>query len=78
MRRELVSIRDYFKPVPTMSAAQIRERLSRMDLSEYNLIDVRQPGEYERAHLPGARLMPVAELPSLAGQLDPDKPTFVY
>jgi rhodanese-related sulfurtransferase len=71
-------MRDYFKPIPTMNAAQVREFLSRMGPSEYNLIDVRQPKEYERAHLPGARLMPVAELPSLAGQLDPNKPTLAY
>ncbi len=73
-----MSIRDYFKPVPTMSAAQVRELLSRKDASEYNLIDVRQPGEYERAHLPGARLMPAADLLSLADQLDPNKPTLAY
>jgi len=71
-----MSITDYFKPVPTMSAAQAREVLGSKDASAYNLIDVRQPGEYERAHLPGARLMPVAELLSLAGKLDPNKPTF--
>lgn len=73
-----MSIRDYFKPVPTMNAAQVREFLSRKDLLDYNLIDVRQPGEYERAHLPGARLMPVADLLSLAAQLDPNKPTLAY
>jgi len=78
VRSELVSIRDYFKPIPTMNTAQVRELLSSKDPSAYNLIDVRQPGEYERAHLPGARLMPVAELLSLAGQLDPNKPTLAY
>jgi rhodanese-related sulfurtransferase len=61
-----------------MNAAQVREFLSRKDPSEYNLIDVRQPGEYERAHLPGARLMPVADLLSHAAQLDPNKPTLAY
>lgn len=69
---------DYFKPVSILSAAQVRELLNRKDPSEYNLIDVRQPGEYERAHLPGARLMPVSDLPSLAGHLDPHKPTLTY
>ena len=73
-----MSISDYFKPVPTMNAAQVRELLGSKDPSEYNLIDVRQPGEYERAHLPGARLMPVADLLSLAGPLDPNKPTLAY
>ena len=73
-----MSISDYFKPIPTMNVAQVREFLSSKNPSEYNLIDVRQPGEYERAHLPGARLMPVANLLSLADQLDPNKPTLVY
>ena len=73
-----MSISDYFKPVSTLSAAQVREFLSSKDPSEYNLIDVRQPGEYERLHLPGARLMPVAELLSRAGNLDPNKPTLAY
>jgi sulfur-carrier protein adenylyltransferase/sulfurtransferase len=73
-----LSISDYFKAVPTMNAAQVREILSRKEPSEYNLIDVRQPGEYERAHLPGARLMPVADLLSLAGGLDPNIPTIAY
>lgn len=76
--KKSMSIIDYFKPIPTMNAAQVRELLSRKDPSEYNLIDVRQPREYERAHLPGARLMPVAELLSLAGTLDPNKPTLAY
>ena len=73
-----MGISDYFKPITTMNAAQVRELLGGKDPSEYNLIDVRQPGEYERAHLPGARLMPVADLLSLAGQLDPNKPTLTY
>ncbi len=73
-----MGISDYFKPVTTMNAAQARELLSSKGPSEYNLIDVRQPGEYERAHLPGARLMPVADLLSLAGHLDPNKPTLTY
>jgi rhodanese-related sulfurtransferase len=73
-----MSIIDYFKPIPTMNAAQVREFLNRKDPSEYNLIDVRQPGEYERLHLPGARLMPVAEVLSHAGKLDPNKPTLAY
>ncbi len=73
-----MSIIDYFKPVPAMSAEEVREILNRKDPSEYNLVDVRQPREYERGHLPGARLIPVSELPTRARELDPDKMTIVY
>jgi rhodanese-related sulfurtransferase len=61
-----------------MTVEQVRAFLNRNDPSGYNLVDVRQPLEYERGHLPGARLMPVSELLSRAGELDPDKPTITY
>ena len=43
-----------------------------------NLIDVRQPGEYESGHLPGARLITMAELANRLGELDRSKPTITY
>ena len=73
-----MSILDYFKPVSTWSAEKVREFLGRKSLEEYNLVDVRQPEEYEIRHLPGAQLIPVGELPNRIGELDPNKPTIVY
>ena len=36
------------------------------------LVDVRQPWEYENAHIPGVLLMPLGELPRrFASELDP-------
>ncbi len=69
---------DFFKPVATMSAEEVRRFLEGRDPSEYNLVDVRQPKEYERGHLPGARLIPLAELPGRLSELDPKKPTIAY
>ncbi len=69
---------DYFKPVSTWSAQKIREFLQARNHGEYNLVDVRQPGEYQKAHLPGARLIPVGELADRLAELDPGKPTIVY
>jgi len=69
---------DYFKPASTWSADRVREFLKENNPEDFNLIDVRQPREYERGHLPGARLIPVAELHSRANELDPDKPTIAY
>lgn len=61
-----------------MSADDVREFLKNKSPEDFNLIDVRQPGEYEQGHLPGARLIPVAQLDSTMETLDPDKPTFAY
>ncbi len=42
------------------------------------LLDVREPWEYETAHLPGSVLMPMGEIPSRAHtELDPDQPIVV-
>ena len=73
-----MSIIDYFKPVTGMTAEEVRELLNRKDPDKYNLVDVRQPREYERGHLPGARLIPLSELPARALELDPHKTTIVY
>ena len=73
-----MAIRDYFRPVETMTPGQVREFLDKHDPAEYNLVDVRQPGEYRQGHLPGARLIPVAELAERMSELDPAKPTITY
>ena len=73
-----MAILDYFRPVSTWSAEQIRKFLNQKKSGEYNLVDVRQPEEYERGHLPGAQLIPVGELPNRIAELDPTKPTIAY
>ncbi|MGE5894202.1 MAG: rhodanese-like domain-containing protein [bacterium] len=69
---------NFFKPVPKWSPDRIREFIKTRQPDEYNLIDVRQPGEYEKGHLPGAQLIPIGELPSRMKELDPEKPTITY
>lgn len=44
----------------------------------YTLLDVRQPNEYEEAHLPGAFLVPLPRLAESTEGLDPETPTIVY
>jgi len=73
-----MGIADYFKTVSSMTAEELREFLKNKNLDEYNLVDVRQPKEYERGHIPGARLIPVGELHDRIQELDPDKPTITY
>ena len=69
---------DYFKPVSTWTAGEVRAFLRQRSPESYNLIDVRQPGEYEEGHLPGALLIPMAELADRLGDLDRSKPTVTY
>jgi rhodanese-related sulfurtransferase len=73
-----MALADYFKQTDTMTADEVRAFLESHRPEDYNLVDVRQPKEYERAHLPGARLIPLADLPDRLGELDPSKPTIAY
>ncbi len=73
-----MGILDYFKPVSTWSAEKVRAFLREKNARDCNLVDVRQPQEYEHGHLPGARLIPVGELEGRLKELDPDKPTIAY
>jgi rhodanese-related sulfurtransferase/rubrerythrin len=73
-----MGVMDYFKPVSSWTAQKVREFLDSAGSGEYNLVDVRQPGEYEQGHLPGARLIPVGHLPDRLKELEPGKTTIVY
>ena len=69
---------DYLRPVDTMTAAELNAFLVSHNPDEYHLVDVRQPGEYQGAHIPGAQLIPLGELPERLSELDPDKPAITY
>ena len=73
-----MGVMDYFTSVPSMTADEAKKFLAEKKPDEYNLVDVRQPGEYEQYHLPGANLIPMAELKRRLGEIDPAKPTVVY
>jgi len=73
-----MGILDYFKSADSLTAEETRQFLKTRRPDDYNLIDVRQPREYERSHLPGAILIPLGELPERLKELDPHKPTIAY
>jgi rhodanese-related sulfurtransferase len=73
-----MDILNYFKPVSTWSAEKVREFLKANTQDAYQLVDVRTPQEYEKGHLPGARLIPLGEIADRLPELDPAKPTLVY
>lgn len=45
--------------------------------SATTVIDVRQPDEYESGHVPGAVLIPLAEVPDRLGEVPTDEPVYV-
>jgi rhodanese-related sulfurtransferase len=73
-----MGVSDYFKPVSSWSAEEVRTFLNEKGSEKYNLVDVRQQKEYEQGHLPGAQLIPLGELANRVKELDPNKPTIAY
>ena len=41
------------------------------------LVDVRQPEEYEAAHVPGAKLIPLADVVARTGEIPREGPVYV-
>jgi len=73
-----MQLKKLFSPVSSLEADAAKAYMARHREGEYTLLDVRQPGEYEESHLPGARLLPLPQLPDLYQELDPEKPTLVH
>ena len=59
--------------VPAIDIPTLREKL---DAGE-PLFDVRQPNEYQEAHAPGARLVPLGEVPDRLGEFPTDRTVYV-
>lgn len=74
----MVSLKQLFKPVKSIDAEEAKKFMAENKEGTYTLLDVRQPGEYEEAHIPGAKLIPLPELHDLAKELDREKPVIVY
>ena len=74
----MMQLTKLFTPVSSMEAEEAQAYMARHREREYTLLDVRQSGEYEDSHLPGAKLMPLPQLPDMYQELDPEKPTLVH
>ena len=70
--------RQFLTPVTSISASKAKKIMADQNLKTFNLVDVRQPSEYETHHIPGAKLIPIAELDKRLDELDSAKPTLVY
>jgi len=67
-----------FKPAKSLSPEEAREFMAKRRAGEYQLLDVRQPSEYERGHITGAKLIPIKQLSERLDELDPGKPVLAY
>ena len=74
----MMQLKKLFTPVGSMDADEAKAYMAGHREGDYTLLDVRQPGEYEDSHLPGAKLMPLPELSDTYQELDPEKPTIVH
>jgi rhodanese-related sulfurtransferase/rubrerythrin len=61
-----------------MSPEEARKFMDVHPRDTYQILDVRQPKEYEQGHLAGALLMPVREVTGRLGELNRDEPLLVY
>ncbi len=59
-----------------ITAAGLKERLDRGD--DLQVIDVREPNEYEIARLPGTKLIPLGQVTSRMNEIDPTRETIVH
>jgi hypothetical protein len=70
--------KQFFKPISEWSVQEVRQLLKDKDPEDCNLVDVRQPKEFEAGHLPGGKLIPVGELEDRLNEIDPRKPPITY
>jgi len=67
-----------FVPSADITPDEVKTLLSSRQGEGLQLLDVRQPGEYEAGHLAGAILIPLKELAERYRELDQSKPVVVY
>ena len=70
--------KQFFTPVKSMDAVQAKKYLADKPSDAHTILDVRQPGEYETGHIPGAKLIPLPDLNDRMAEIDNSKPTIVY
>ena len=61
-----------------ISVEQVKEIIRSRHEDGYVLVDVRQENEYQSRHIPGATLIPLAELAKREAELPADRPLIFY
>lgn len=71
-------LESFYQRVKSILPQEVRKIIKEKSATDYCLLDVRQPGEYEQGHLPGAKLIPLPELEPKIDTIQPNKMTIVY
>lgn len=71
-------LKQLFKPVKSFDEEKAKKFMAENEEGAYTLLDVRQPKEYEKDHIPGAKLIPLPVLHDKVNELDKEKPVIVY
>ena len=58
----MISLKKLFTPVKSINSEEAKRFMAEHEEGAYTLLDVRQPGEYEGEHIPGAKLVPLPAL----------------
>ena len=74
----MINIKSLFTPVRSMDSDAVKQYMAEHKEGSYTILDVRQPREYEKDHISGAKLTPLPVLGDEIHQLDPGKPIIVY
>ncbi|MDV3126169.1 MBL fold metallo-hydrolase [Mycobacterium sp. 21AC1] len=72
----MLAHRDDVQGASRLTAKAFDQRAA--ELADLQIVDVRNPGEVAAGTIPNAITIPVGQLPSRLGELDPVKPTVVY
>jgi len=62
--------------IPEISVEEVKARLDRGD--DFDILDVRNPEEWNICHIEGAKLIPLGELPNRIHELDPTRDIVVH
>lgn len=68
----------FITPVKSMGYPEAKAYIQDHSLDEITILDVRQPLEYEKTHIPGAVLIPLPQLADRMDEINPKKAVLVY
>jgi sulfur-carrier protein adenylyltransferase/sulfurtransferase len=74
----MIELTKLFSFVDSMDSEEAKKFMAEHPEGSYTLLDVRQPSEYEREHLPGAKLIPLGQLGDSLAEIDKEKPVIAY
>jgi rhodanese-related sulfurtransferase len=68
----------FFTPISSITWQEAHQLVDKTPDRDVLFLDVRQQKEYERGHIPGAKLLPLGDLGSRMDELDKDKTIVLY